>query len=119
MKDIKELLKKKMKSGDKLEGTEKEAMRGAIGGLRKMAADMMREDMDGKMSSLKKVTVASDSKEGLEKGLDKAKEIVEGKEEDYEDEKFSPEGDSDEESADDIEAAIMKLQEKLAKKRAE
>ena len=120
MEEIKALLKKKMKSGDKLEKGDKEAMQGAIGGLRKMAAEMLGEDMEGRLQSLKKVTVAAKDKEGLEEGLEKAKEIVEASdEEDHEDEKFSPSGESDEESADEIEKAILKLQEKLAKKRAE
>lgn len=37
--------------------------------------------MMDKLNNMKKVTVASDSKEGLEAGLEKAKEVVENKEE--------------------------------------
>ena len=44
----------------------------------KMATDEMKKDLSG----LKKVTVASDSKAGLMKGLEKAEDIVEGEEKD-------------------------------------
>ncbi len=33
-------------------------------------------DLDGKLGSLKKVTIASDSSEGLSKGLDKAEQLL-------------------------------------------
>ena len=36
----------------------------------------MQDEMGGKLSGLKKVTVASDSKHGLEQGLDKAKHLL-------------------------------------------
>jgi hypothetical protein len=44
----------------------------------KMATDMMKEDLGG----LKKVTIASDSAKGLKEGLEKAEELIEGKEKD-------------------------------------
>lgn len=44
----------------------------------KMATDMMKEDLSG----LKKVTVASDSKSGLKAGLEKAEDMLEGKDKD-------------------------------------
>jgi len=70
-------LKKLMKAkGDKkIHPIEKEAKMRSLGELHSMAKNMLGDRLQG----LKKVTVASDSKEGLEKGLSKAKEIVDGK----------------------------------------
>ncbi len=42
----------------------------------KQMRDMASEEMGGKLDGLKKVSVTSNSPEGLKKGLDKAKEIV-------------------------------------------
>jgi hypothetical protein len=52
--------------------TEKSAKMDVLQDLKKHAMDMMGEKLHG----LKKVTVASDSKEGIKKGLDKAKQIL-------------------------------------------
>lgn len=68
MKELKELLGPK-KSIDPLE---KEAKLSAIKGMRKMAGDMMADDM----KSMKKVTVAAPDQQGLEAGLEKAQELV-------------------------------------------
>jgi len=46
--------------------------------MKKMAEDAMTDNLHG----MKKVSVASDSKEGLEEGLEKAKEIISSKEQD-------------------------------------
>jgi len=126
---------KKKSEGKKLSGAEK---KGKEDTLQSLIDDMM--DMDsGKVKGLKKVTVASNSPKGLEKGLDKAKEIVgeapmseemmsdeempEG-EEMMEEEmpegesEESPEMEAEDESLDteeEIEAEIEKLKEKLAK----
>ena len=43
--------------------------------IRQIASDAMKDDM--KMRGLKKVTVASNSEEGLEEALDKAKDMLE------------------------------------------
>lgn len=51
---------------------EKKAKMDVIGALR----DDMHEEMKKKLPSMKKVSVASDSPEGLKAGLDKAKQIV-------------------------------------------
>lgn len=72
MKDFKQLLGSK----SKIDPTEKEAKLAAIKGMRKMAGDMMADDM----KSMKKVTVAAPDQEGLEAGLEKAKEVVESEE---------------------------------------
>lgn len=72
MKDLKDILGKK----SSIDPVEKEAKLAAIKGMRKMAGDMMADDM----KSMKKVTVAAPDQEGLEAGLEKAKEVVESQE---------------------------------------
>lgn len=56
---------------------EKDAKMSVIEAMRKMA----EEAMGDKLKGLKKVTVASNSKEGLEEGLEKAKSILDPREE--------------------------------------
>lgn len=65
-------LKKMMEKKRDLSPSEKNAKMDAIHEMRGAAAEMMGHKMDG----LKKVSVMSDSKEGLKKGLDKARGIV-------------------------------------------
>jgi hypothetical protein len=106
MKDLKELLGAK-KSIDPIE---KEAKLAAVKGMRKMAGDMMADDM----KSMKKVTVAAPDQEGLEMGLEKAQDVVEEMPE-MEDE--SPEDGMMEvvescETPEDIDKLIAKLNEK-------
>lgn len=142
MSDIQKLLEKKKKDGKGLSDHEKEAKLGVLKHLHDMAADAMGEGLKG----LKKVTVASDSHEGLKEGLETAKEVVgdseesplhEGAEEvEAEDaEHESPEGhhdlemESDEEKShpslhEDVESELSedeldaKLKELMAKKEA-
>ena len=76
MKDMKELFAKKKKIGN----NEKEAKMGVM----KEISDMAGAAMGDKLKGLKKVSVMSDSKEGLEKGLDKAKDMVEPSDSDQE-----------------------------------
>lgn len=130
MHPLHKLLAKKKAEGKKLSSMEK---KGKEETLQSLIDDMMGMDGD-KVKGLKKVTVASNSPKGLEKGLDKAKELIgnapvseemmsdeempEGEEEMMEEE--MPEGEEssemeDEESAEDVEAEIEKLKEKLAK----
>jgi len=59
----------------KLNDMEKKASSKVLGDLRSHAQKMMNDKMKG----LKKVTVASDSKEGLSKGLETAEKILKGK----------------------------------------
>lgn len=106
MKDLKELLGAKKK----IDPIEKEAKLNAVKGMRKMAGDMMADDM----KSMKKVTVAAPDQEGLEAGLEKAKDVVEEMPE-MEDE--SPEDEMMEvvescETPEDIDKLIAKLNEK-------
>jgi len=65
-----EMMKKK--KGGEMSGIEKDAKSSVIQEMKKMAEDAMGDKMKG----LKKVTVASNSPEGIEKGLEKAKEII-------------------------------------------
>ena len=93
-------------------------------------SDLLSKDMGHDMASMKKVTVASDSKEGLEKGLEKAKEVVQGgaaDEMDHGDDESleSPEEEASEspeeahmegdDSPEAIQSKIKELQAKLAK----
>jgi len=87
--------------------------------LEKLKREMMATDDVGlgdKVKELQKVTVASDSKEGLEKGLSKAQEILKKRAEMLgleEDEEAMDEESMDEESMDndedDLEEKINKL----------
>lgn len=70
MAGLKELLKKKAMAGQFMDDRERDLAKGVVEDLDKMAAEGLSHD-------LKKVTVASDSKEGLKEGLEKAEEIVE------------------------------------------
>lgn len=51
---------------------EKKAKLAVLGEAHKSASDMMK----GGLANLKKVTIASDSKEGLKEGLDKAEDLL-------------------------------------------
>ena len=66
-------MKNMKKKGKKMSDAEMMAKKNVLSSLRDQAAEAMGD-------KLKKVTVAAPSEEGLKKGLDKAKEIVEGKE---------------------------------------
>lgn len=71
MKDLMKLLEKK---GMDLESDDKKMAKMEV--IKELLADMggmIGDDMD----SMQKVTVAADDAEGMEEGLDKAKEIVE------------------------------------------
>lgn len=110
MKELKELLGAKKK----IDPTEKEAKLAAIKGMRKMAGDMMADDM----KSMKKVTVAAPDAEGLKEGLEKAEDVVEqmpGMEESEDMEEMSDEEEMEmPESLEEIDAMMKKLAEKKA-----
>lgn len=61
-----------------------EARKKMLKELSGMMHDDMHEGMGDKMKSMKKVTVMSDSKDGLKKGLSKAQEIMEKRKSDFE-----------------------------------
>lgn len=77
MKDIKELLKKKAKAGNFMDEKRKTAAHSVIDDMDSIAEEAMSKGMH-------KVTVAADSKEGLEKGLEKAEEVIDMSPEDAE-----------------------------------
>jgi len=60
------------KKGKKLSGVEQRAKGDVLSGLKYGPADALSE----KLAGLKKVSVAAPTQEGLEEGLDKAKELV-------------------------------------------
>ena len=84
----------------------------------------MREMMgEGYGEKLKKVTVASDSEEGLEEGLDKAKEIMKAKgllkdDEDSEDEMEEYDEESEDEMEEDEDEKKLALMEALKKRKS-
>lgn len=124
MKGLMDLLSKK---GKNLDENSIKAKLEVLKDLKSQAMDAM----SNKLAGAKKVEVSADSKEGLKTGLDKAKELLEGKEdlspqeetdlddENEEDEDESPEEEANEdeevESLEDIEAKIHEL---LAKKQS-
>ncbi len=67
------LMEKKKKDGKDLSSTEKEAKMSVVQHMKDMAQEMMGDHLKG----MKKVTVASDSDEGLKHGLSKASDIIE------------------------------------------
>jgi len=125
------LMKKKADKGDVLSKSHAKAKSGI---LQDLMDDMMGMEGD-KVKGLKKVTVASNSPKGLEKGLEKAKEIVgdapmaedeempegeemaEGEEHEAEEspEMEVAEEEGEEKEVEDLKAEIEKLKEKLAK----
>lgn len=111
-------LMKLKKKGSEMSDVEKDAKMSVMKDLRDRAASSLGEKLKG----MKKVSVASDSEAGLKEGLDKAKEIMEGKE-DMDEEEMSPagaeaEGSKADEvlakcedmSSDEIEMMISKLE---------
>lgn len=122
------MMQSKKRKGEDMSSTEKDAKMSVLKDLQKMAS----EAMSGRLHGLKKVTVAGDSPEALEEGLEHAQEMVEGEQMEKEEHeaKESPEhemmedlGDSemmeeseDEESEDDLDAKIAKLMELKKKK---
>ena len=98
-----------------MDDMKKQAKLDVLKEIRKIASQAMQDDI--KANGLKKVSVASDSAEGLEAGLEKAKEMLEAapEMEEKEDEMDGMEDMEEEMSPDDIEAKIKALQEKKSK----
>lgn len=69
---VMKMLMSKKKEGKTLSDSDKKAKLSALQGMRGMAHQMMGD----KLKNLKKVTVASDSKEGLKAGLHKAEDLA-------------------------------------------
>lgn len=104
MKDFEKLMKK----GEvkKMDPDVKSSKMSVLKELHKMMGGMMGDDLKQHMGGLKKVTVAAPDKEGLEMGLNKAEELLGGKEEDSMEEESEEMPMSDEE----IEEKIKELQ---------
>jgi len=118
-------MKMKMKKQGGMDPLQKKAKMNIMQALRDDAGEMMKDN-------LKKVVVSSSSKEGLEKGLEKAKQLMEnpeveaalGENEEMEDEmeegelpELKEEGDPQEQMAlDEIEEKIKELQRLKEKK---
>ena len=102
MKDLKDMLGKAPKGQDE---DKKMAKMKALKDLK----DTMSKSMgSGLMAGMKKVTVAAPDQEGIEKGLDKAKEIVKDAPE-----MESPEEESDEEMSESPEMEVEEALEKI------
>ena len=107
-----------------MSGSEKSAKMSVLKDLSSEMAGMMGDKLKG----LKKVTVASDSKEGLKEGLSKAEDLLEGKlpessmvsEEDSEESEPEMEEASEEmpQSKEELLAEIEELKKKLAEMQA-
>lgn len=130
MKGLEKLLMKKHGEGKVLG---KAAAKAKSSVLEDLMSDMFDQDGD-KVKGLKKVTVASNSPKGLEKGLDKAKEMLgdegiadedmpEGEESAEHEAEESPELEAsehegeDEMSPEEIEAKIAELKDLLKEKK--
>jgi hypothetical protein len=84
----------------------------------KELSDMLGEDITENIKGMNKVTVASDSEEGLKKGLEKAEDALSGKMKDKmsddEDSEYEDDEDSDmEEEHGNIEDKIRELEDQI------
>lgn len=114
MEKFERMLEKKKKSGKEMSDVEQEAKMGVVKAMR----DMASEQMGKKLGGLKKITVASDSPQGLKEGLAKVKDMMglakEGQEEDesgveaMDDDQIA---DSGEESPEDEDAELANMSE--------
>lgn len=101
--------------GKKLDGAMKEAKMSALGGLSDEMSKMLGEGLKG----AKKVSVVAKDQEGLEEGLDKAKEMVEGSEEmcpECGGKHEGPEHESEMSLPDDLEGLEKLIQAAMSKK---
>ncbi len=115
---MKLLSEKQQKQGGPRKGRDMEAK----AAMAKELSDMLGEDLTEGIKDSKRVTVASDSEEGLKKGLEKAEDILESKmedESDMEDEsemKSKSEDESDDEV--DSEEKIRELEKQIEELKA-
>jgi hypothetical protein len=110
------LMEEKAQKGKKMSDSEKLAKISAVKDLESIASKMMGD----KVSGLKKVSVAAPSPEGLEKGLEVAKNIVKKAEDTEESDSIETQEDSEEveateeDSEESEEDKIARLEEELA-----
>ena len=93
------------KKDKKMSPLEQKAKLKALKEANGMASDMLK----GQLSGLKKVTVASDSKEGLKKGLDKAEDML-GEQED-EDSELGEQADAESDEYESAQDEAMPMDE--------
>jgi phage shock protein A len=111
MQDFMKMLQKRQRE----QGPQDEKKMKAKASMAKELSDTLGGDIAEDMKGMSKVTVASDSEQGLKKGLEKAEEVLEDKmdsEQESEDmaEKEEPEM---EESSDDLKSQIEELKRQL------
>ena len=91
--------------------------------MAKELSDSLGSDIMEGVKGMKKVTVASDSEEGLKEGLEKAEDVLESKMDKEDDESEEEMEDSekedmeDEEESSDLESEIAKLEKELEDKK--
>lgn len=107
MEDFLELLKKKAKDQN---GPKMDEKMSAKASMAKELSDMLAGDLNEGIKSSKKVTVASDSEEGLKEGLEKAEDLLESK---MEKEESEDESEDMEESEDDLKSQIAMLKKEI------
>jgi len=116
MEDFMKLLAKKAKE-------QKGPMHGpkidAKAAMAKELSDSLGSDILEGIKGMKKVTVASNSEEGLKEGLEKAEDVLESKmEKESEEESEDSEEESEEsEESPDLESEIVKLEKELENKK--
>lgn len=115
---FKKMIAKKKAEGKGLSDVQKKAKMSVVGGMKKMASEAINDRLGG----LKKVTVASDSPEGLAEGLDKAEDIIEGEDAGGMPAPMLAEEEHDEEmpsTPEEIDAKIAELQALKAQMKSE
>ena len=115
-KEFLELMKKKLAEQDGKPANPEKLK--AKAGVVKDLMGSLKELMAGDLKGLKKVTVASDSPEGLKEGLEKAEEIVDKGSPEEESEEMKEEGsESSPENEDEKIASLEKELEELKAKK--
>jgi hypothetical protein len=116
MDKIAKIIEKKKKDGQEMDPLYKKSKMSVLESLRDQMSEMIKGDLEG----MKKVEVAAPDSEGLEAGLEKAKEIVEEMPEDEEmvapemDEKALMEAYQKEPSKENLEKLMACLEKKKA-----
>jgi hypothetical protein len=111
MQDFMKMLQKRQRE----QGPQDEKKMKAKASMAKELSDTLGGDIAEDMKGMSKVTVASDSEQGLKKGLEKAEEVLENKMEPEESEDMEEKEDSEEESSDseDLKSQIEELKRQL------
>jgi hypothetical protein len=110
------MLKKMLENKEEMSPEDKAAKLAVLKMLKKVAGEMMADEMQGKLmpESMKQVTVAAPDEEGLKEGLEKAEEVIEKMPEDMMAEQESEDEESEDkeemmaEGSEDSEAEKLK-----------